>query len=289
VVVLEPGSFTMGSPPDERGRPYLNEGPPRTVSIAYRLAVGRTEVTRREFWAFVSSTGYRTEAERNVGAVGEVGCLMFQPRGAQWYARTSWLTHTFTQVEDHPAACVSWNDVQEYVKWLNKVSEVKGWRLLSEAEWEYAARAGTTTTFPWGDDWRRGQRCRFANWGDATARRALEGADELWPYVQDCHDGYSHAAPAGKFQPNRWGLHDMPGNVREWVQDCYDHDAYSGKAPSDGRAHEVSGCESRVVRGGSWIQFSLNSLSPASRDGHPVYWRFGHVGFRLARTVLQGP
>ena len=158
---------------------------------------------------------------------------------------------------NRPVINVSWDDVQSFIDWLNRKTG-GNYRLPSGAEWEYAARAGSATLYSWGDDIGH----NHANCDN------------------DCGDSYQYAAPAGSFRANAWGLHDMHGNVWEWVQDCW-NDSYEG-APSDGSAWESGDCGLRVFRGGSWFQ-EASLITSSIRDYGP---RFGHghlVGFRLAQ------
>jgi formylglycine-generating enzyme required for sulfatase activity len=274
-VLIQPGSFQMGSPSGEAGRDS-DEGPVRTVRIGYQLAVGKTLVTRGEFAAFVAATGYRSEAEQGDG------CTVWT--GSQWEhtAGRSWRGPGFEQGSDHPVVCVSWNDAQKYIEWLNGKSPVKGWRLLSEAEWEYAARAGTSTRYFWGDEGGNSQQCRFANGLDQSAKRSVPGASG-WD-VANCEDGHAYTAPVGRLQPNAWGLQDMAGNASQWTQDCYAQ-SYEG-APSNGQAVNPSSCSQRVLRGGSWIHFPQRLRSADRNWGSPDY-RFNFSGFRIARTVFR--
>ena len=155
-----------------------------------------------------------------------------------------------------PVENVSWHDIQEFIKRINR-RDGKRYRLPSEAEWEYAARAGTVTTYACGDD-----------------ESCLGNIAWYWS------NSGERTRPVGQKQPNRWGLHDMQGNVWEWVQDCY-HDSYNG-APSDGRARQDGACTFRVLRGGSWGS-KPRDLRSAYRDSYTPVYRFSDLGFRLAR------
>ena len=158
-----------------------------------------------------------------------------------------------------PVINVSWEDAQAYVSWLARKT-AKPYRLLSEAEWEYAARGGTTTRYPWGDD-------------PGTNRANFLGSGSKW-------SGGPRSAPVGSFAPNRFGLHDMIGNVFEWVQDCM-HRTYDG-APSDGSAWESGDCSLRVTRGGSFDLDDLEWLVRAAfRDGSRPDYRGANLGFRV--------
>jgi formylglycine-generating enzyme required for sulfatase activity len=172
-----------------------------------------------------------------------------------------------------PASCVSFVDAEAFAGWLSSKTG-SHYRLPSEAEWEYAARAGSRTLRPWGDDAESG--CDFANTYDlvAAARYRLG-----WPQA-GCRDGFADLAPVGQFGANAFGLHDMIGNVREWVQDCAT-DSYVGR-PRDARAWEwLGGCEERVQRGGSWITPPAESRS-AYRAAAPAAERASDTGFRVA-------
>ena len=277
LVVVVPGRFQMGSPASEAGR-AADESPVREVRIGYALAVGRHEVTRREFGRFVAATGYRTEAERDVGASG---CVVLSGSNWEYTAGRHWRSPGFEQGEDHPVVCVSWNDAQAYLRWLNEGMPGRGYRLLSEAEWEYVARAGRgTTRYPWGDDEGAWEQCAWSNGADATARTRVPGASG-WT-VPNCSDGHAYTAPVGSFRANAFGLHDLHGNAFEWVQDVW-HDNYAG-APSDGSAWMSGGDQSRrVLRGGSWGN-RPQSLRSAGRGGIPRDFRINYTGFRIART-----
>ena len=160
-----------------------------------------------------------------------------------------------------PVINVTWEDAKTYVAWLSKVSG-RPYRLLSEAEYEYAARGGSATAFPWGEDL-------------GTANANCDGCGSQW-------DGQK-SAPTGSFPANRFGLYDMVGNIGKWVEDC-DHEDYVG-APVDGSAWIIGGeCSRRVVRGGSWIS-APRSIRSASRDFRPFTGRNSFVGFRIARTL----
>ena len=217
MVVVAPGSYMMGSPASEAGR-YDDEGPVHRVTIGYTLAVGVYEVTFAEWDA----------------CVGAGGCGGHRPDDEGW-GRGS-----------RPVINVSWEDAREYVAWLSRESG-EAYRLPSEAEWEYAARAGTVTARYWGES-ESGQ-CGYGNGADAAYKTA--NPDIEWTTVS-CSDGYENTAPVGTFGSNAWGLYDVLGNVWEWTEDCW-HDRYAG-APADGSAWRSGGdCFLRVLRGGSWF------------------------------------
>jgi formylglycine-generating enzyme required for sulfatase activity len=160
---------------------------------------------------------------------------------------------------NRPVINVSRDDAQQYVAWFSKMTD-RPYRLLSEAEWEYVARAGTTTTYFWGDEIGKGH-------GNCT------GCGSQWD---------RQTSPVGSFQPNAFGLYDMVGDVWVWLQDCY-HENYVG-APTDGLPWTISDCSVSVVRGGSWID-DRRSLRSANRNPQSTGNRSSNVGFRLGRTL----
>ena len=270
LVSIAGGEFAMGSP-DGDSEAGPSERPQRVVRVK-PFALGKTEVTVAQWREFVRATGYQTLAERNVGAQG---CLTWGPDdGWVWRDGGSWREPGWTQKDDEPVVCISWVDAQAYVGWLDESSGVKGWRLPTEAEWEYAARAGSTTRRPWGDD---EVSCVFANGTDRT----IGPRGRTWTERALCKDGYWFAAPVGSFRSNAWGLHDMLGNVWEWVQDCLL--PYPG-APSDGSAHETDGCRGRVLRGGAWDE-PPEVLRSADRFVKAPGHRSANVGLRVARSI----
>lgn len=276
LVLVPPGSFEMGSPAGEQGQDD-DEGPVHTVRIPRMLAVGRYELTRREFARFAAATGYTTEAERNVGAQG---CRAWDASDGKWDWRAgrSWKNPGWAQQDNEPVVCVSWNDTQAYLQWLNGRVPGKGYRLLSEAEWEYVARAGSRTRYPWGDDAQSRQQCAFANGTDETQGPG----GQSWGDKSACKDGHWFTAPAGSYRPNAFGLYDMHGNAWEWVQDVW-HAQYNG-APADGSAWLQGGDPSqRVLRGGSWGSIP-RWLRSAVRGSFTPVIRNSITGFRVART-----
>ena len=265
LVVVPAGRFEMGSPEGEAGRSG-NEGPVHEVEISGAFAVGVHEVTRGEFGRFVRETGH-SPLDR---------CLTYEDAKWEWRTR-SWRTPGYAQTDGHPVVCVNWEDAREYVKWLRGRTG-QGYRLLSESEWEYVARAGAGTSRHWGDDASRA--CVYGNVGDRTLKETY--ADRP---VHECSDGHVHTSPVGSFEANGDGLHDVLGNVWEWVEDCW-HGGYGG-APVDGRAWLEEGggdCSRRVLRGGSWSS-SRGACVPRIAAGTPPEDRGNFVGFRVARTL----
>jgi formylglycine-generating enzyme required for sulfatase activity len=207
------------------------------VTIARAFALGKFEVTVDQFAAFVKETGYDTGSTCDIWKDGT------------WEERQgySWRNPGFAQGGSHPAACLSWDDAKAYLAWLSRKTG-KEYRLPTEAEWEYAARAGSGGKFHFGDD--VADYCRYGNGADQAARAEVPGAREKWT-VLACSDGHAYTARVGSFAANAFGIYDMLGNVFEWVEDCW-HDSYAG-APADGSAWVAAGdCAVRVQRGGAW-------------------------------------
>src|SRR5271157_5316966 len=233
MVVAPQGRFTMGSP-EGQGNDF--ERPTHEVTIAKPFAVGKFELTFDDLDA--------------CAAHGDC---------AQHVSDSGWGR------DRRPAINVNWNDAQTYVKWLSRIPG-KPYRLLSEAEYEYAARAGTETKYPWGDDIKLN--------GKAMAN--CKGCGSQW-------DG-KQTAPVGSFVANRFGLYDMVGNVFEWTADCW-HANYEG-APADGSAWTSGNCGVRVVRGGSWVDIP-DFLRSAARIGVFTDLRYHLLGFRVARMLTS--
>lgn len=254
MVVVPAGSFMMGTREAEEGR-YDTEGPQRQVTIGSPFAVGVYEVTFAEWDACVRGGGcggYRPDDEG-------------RGRGSR------------------PVVNVSWDDAQEYVRWLSRETG-EGYRLLTEAEWEYVARAGTATARHWGES--ESAQCRYENGFDLDGSRTDQGQgwmEEFQMVPVSCSDGFSEAAPVGSFEPNAFGLHDVLGNVSEWTEDCR-NDSYEG-APIDGRAWLSGDCSVRVLRGGSWSGIPRNVRS-GLRQAAPAWDRiYDSFGFRVARGI----
>ena len=284
MVVLPTGRFRMG---DLSGDGRSDEKPARTVTISRPIAMGKYEVTVGEFRRFVTATAYRTEAERNAG--GRQGCVTFEPMGRNEFDYTpgrAWSNPEYDIDENQPVTCVSWNDARRYIDWLNK--ETRGsYRLPSEAEWEYAARAGSSSRYHFGDD--ESQLCRYGNVADSTPLPDGKVLSDWVPWITpdggaaDCSDGAVYPTAVGRYVANPFGLHDMHGNVWEWGEDCW-HDDYEG-APLDGGAWTSGGdCAQRVLRGGAWDSL-LWSLRSARRWSRASSDRFGTIGFRLVRDL----
>ena len=244
MIALRGGSYRMGDLIGD-GQPY--ERPAHDVHLA-PFAIGRFEITNAE-WKVCVTAGACTES--HVAADEQHG--------------------------RYPVAGVSWPQARAYADWL-AARTGKPYRLPSEAEWEYAARAGEAGRYTWGGF--ESDSCSSVNLLDASGRRA----HPEWYWAERCDDRFPAAAPAGSFPPNAWGFHDMLGNVWEWVADCW-HADYSG-APADGSAWLAESCRKYVNRGGGWGN-NLRALRLSSRDGDPGASYSDGLGFRIARSMSR--
>ncbi|MGE3989250.1 formylglycine-generating enzyme family protein [Pseudorhodoplanes sp.] len=238
MVTIPAGSFTMGSPASEKGR-GSEEGPPRRVTFARPFAAGKFAITFDEWDA----------------CVADGGCNGYRPKDENWGRGKQ------------PVINVNWDDARAYVAWLSRRTG-KSYRLLTEAEWEYAARAGTTTPFSFGASVSTDQ----ANYnGDYTYGAGRKGVFR------------QRTVPVDSFQPNSFGLYQVHGNVWEWTEDCRNEN-YSG-VPTDGSAWTRGDCTRRVMRGGSWVNNPM-ALRSAIRVSGDTSHRFSDFGFRVARTLI---
>jgi formylglycine-generating enzyme required for sulfatase activity len=264
LVRIPVGKFLMGSPSDEKDR--LDDEFQHDVAITQPFYLGKHEVTIGQFKAFVQDAQYRTEAEKD----GKGGRAF---NGTEFVQKPefTWKNLHFNQSDDHPVVVVSWNDAVAFCDWLSK-KEGKTYRLPTEAEWEYACRAGTRTRFSTGD--KEDDLKAVGNIADAALKRKWLAV--TWATSWD--DGYPFTAPVGKFQANAFGLHDMHGNAWEWCADWYGEDYY-GKGPRQDPQGPASGKE-RIARGGAWSTQPKFCRS-AFRDWHEPGYRSDCVGFRV--------
>ncbi len=281
MVEIPPGRFMMGIPPAESKREDAtgidNWARPRhEVTIARPFWLGRYPVTRGEYAAFVAATDRPTPDKAWTTEPDDKG----EWRGAEREGR-NWRNPSFAQTDRDPVVCVSHADATDYIAWINtrRNPDTEPYRLPSEAEWEYAARAGTETARFWGDG--RDRTCRFANVADRSLMTALNRPFDNERFF-DGDDFYAFTAPVGSFLPNPFGLSDMLGNVWERTADSW-HDDYKG-APSDGAVWTTGGnAASRVLRGGSWFS-NPRIVRAGFRDRVGGGDRSNGAGFRLART-----
>jgi sulfatase modifying factor 1 len=274
-VEIPGGEFWMGleMPPDEAAARfggaadwYVNEQPRHRVRLTRGFWLGMTHVTRGQFARFVSESGYVTEAEKE-GFAQTWNGMKFEKTAGR-----CWRDVGFEQTDDHPAVCVSYADATAFCEWLS-AWERKRCRLPSEAEWEYAYRAGTAGAYPWGDD---------PNAGGGWANAADQTAKETYPEwnVFGWADGFVFTSPVGTFRPNAWGLFDMAGNAWEWCADWFGvygaEDVVDPTGPATG--------EKRVLRGGSWFGAPL-SCRAAYRSRVKENYRGSNAGFRVAMDL----
>ncbi len=267
------GTFLMGNADDADAS---RERPAHRVTAPAFIA-GKREVTVGQFRRFAEATGYLTEAERDVLFQGcfDSGMEKITPG-------RSWRDPGYPIEDDRPVTCVSWNDAQAFIAWITEQTG-RQFRLLTEAEWEYAARAGNAATYYFGNRARR--LCRHANVMDRS--RAAHGRmSKGWenPAVR-CDDGAFFPTTTGSYPPNGFGLHDMYGNAGEWVQDCW-NDNYEG-APGDGGAWEIGDCRVRIIRGGGYSSL-LPYVNSTGRSPLIDQGRTDALGFRLARDLEPG-
>jgi formylglycine-generating enzyme required for sulfatase activity len=261
MVGIPAGSFTMGSPPEEAGR-FDTEGPTHKVSVK-AFALGKFNVTSKEFLTFLKESGYQP------APCNPILRLMWRsPGGGIAYAPYD------AEPPRRPAVCLDWKDARAYVAWLNARARMAHpelaarsgpYRLPSESEWEYAARAGTTTARWWGDAIGAGN-ANCNGFGSKFDYRLLADADS--------------------FAPNPFGLYGMLGNAWQWTEDCW-HESYSG-APSDGSAWMTDGCTKHVLRGGSWDNVPIFIRSATRSGSGPDGGEFDYsslAGFRVARDL----
>jgi formylglycine-generating enzyme required for sulfatase activity len=237
MVVIPAGNFLMGSPQNEPRREAV-EGPQHRVTISHPFAVGRFAVTFEE-WDICVADG---------------GCNAYRPWDNGWGRGK------------RPVISVSWQDAKSYTAWLSQRTG-KQYRLMSEAEREYVARAGTTSPF-----W----------WGTSVSRRNANYDDKAMKDKPTNVSSGQKTMPVDSYQPNPWGLYQVSGNIWEWVEDCMNN-GYAG-APANGSAWITGNCEKRVLRGGSWIS-DASLVRSAGRYGVQADGRVGNVGFRVARAL----
>jgi formylglycine-generating enzyme required for sulfatase activity len=271
MVRVPPGTFLMGTPGADAANPATRaESQAVVVRIPRAFAIGRREVTRAEFRAFVADTEHEMRGACRswsdpLGRFADDRARTWENPGRPREPR-----------DDHPVTCVSWDDARAYAQWLARRTG-KPYRLPSEAEWEYAARAGAATLRPWGDAAADG--CGYANAYDLSTREQYVLG---WEAAR-CRDGYADVAPTASLRPNAFGLYDMLGNVWEWVEDCAT-DSYVGR-PRDARAWTwIGGCTRRIQRGGGWVT-PPERVRSAFRADADARERADYLGFRVAMDL----
>ncbi|MEL6568303.1 MAG: SUMF1/EgtB/PvdO family nonheme iron enzyme [Pseudomonadota bacterium] len=256
MAVIPPGAFTMG------GGPWGDSYPIREVQISYDFAISKYEITRAQFEEFIVQTDYRPTDQCVLdGYVNPQDGFRFDNLG-------------FEQGDGHPVVCVTWNDALAYVDWLSEKTGFS-YRLPSEAEWEYSARAGTDTDYFFGND--VNDICEYANGDDSPSPPRYTFRNLV------CDDGFEATAPVGSYAPNKFGLFDILGNAAEWTADCY-RSSYSTAASTDGAVWETPNCRWRSIRGGAYTDPEVG-LGVATRKKAGVQDAYNYVGFRVARAL----
>ncbi len=272
-VVILAGSFMMGSSAFEDGRKD-NEGPQHRVTFRRGFAIGQHEVSVAQFREFTERTGYRTDAERAGWSTvyDHYSGRLTRKDKVDWEMNYEGRK----AVEDHPVVHVSWNDAKAYVDWLARGTG-KAYRLPSEAEFEYTMRGGKSSLYWWGN----GSPSRVVEnlTGEGDSSRSRRNWSTFFAGYTDNHWG---PAPVGSFEVSPYGVHDIAGNVGEWVRDCW-HGTYI-RAPSDGTSWINPGCKLRVIRGGYWAS-SPDQTRPAFRFSSQPDRRDARIGFRIARDL----
>jgi formylglycine-generating enzyme required for sulfatase activity len=267
LALIPAGTFWMGLPDEDADD---DQKPQHEVRIS-AFYLGLTEVTRGQFRGFVHETGYKTDAEKD----GKGGSgWSEEKKNFEQAPNYAWLNPGFEQTDEHPVVNVTWNDAVAFCEWLTRV-EGQTYRLPTEAEWEYACRARTTTKYFSGDD--PESLATVANIADGTAKTKFPD----WNWAIAARDGFVYTAPSAQFRPNAFGLYDMHGNVWEWCRDGYDAEYYKRSPKEDPPG--PSQAELRVFRGGGWFCHPHSGYSAGRGRSKPGY-RCADVGFRVARV-----
>ena len=283
-IQIQPGCFQMGSDLREVGRGNDERLHDSCINNAYELAIH--EVTIGQFRAFTKATNYKTDAEKNIG---DSGCWALDPENIEesWAYQpwASWQNpyKKYTVDDSHPVSCVSPNDVNQYIAWINSIADTN-YRLPTESEWEFAVRGrGTTSTYFWGNV--AAQACEYSNVADQTNNLSLTGkagSGSPWPSSHNCIDNHVYASPVGSYKPSFNGLYDMIGNV--WEMTCSQYSGSYGDMESDCATIADDEEPTLTDKGGSWESNPAFSRS-ATRGQIPFFERGSNIGFRLAKTV----
>ena len=274
LVLIRAGNFRMGSPDSDKDA-RADEKPQHRVRIKNPFYLGKFEVTRGEFRKFVTATKYRTDAEKD----GQGGWGISDKNGGEYAHKPefTWRNAGFEQTDEHPVVNVSWNDAVAFCQWLSK-TEGKTYRLPTEAEWEWSCRAGAIERWNCGD--KEEDLKGSANVADASLKAKWAAAN----WAMNWDDGSPFTSVVGKYKANKFGLHDMHGNVREWCSDWYDAEYYARLPITDPQGPETGSL--RVYRGGSWLDRPVNCRS-ARRDSDSPSHRTSYLGFRLALSTKE--
>ncbi len=290
LTLIPAGEFVMGSaePADAevaffektydevlRADLFKDEHPRHRVRITRPFYLGTYHVTLGQFRQFVRDSGYKTDAEKDKMGWG----WDLDKMRSGYNAKYSWRNAGFEQTDEHPVVNVSWNDAVAFCMWLSR-KEGRTYRLPTEAEWEYACRAGTTTRYYSGDD--PETLAKVANVADATLTAKLPD----WGPAIKASDGYVFTAPVGKFKPNAFGLYDMHGNAWQWCADWFAAEYYAASPADDPTGPDSGNC--RVSRGGSWCDWPSEACS-TTRVANTPERGDDRFGFRVARAAEELP
>lgn len=279
LVVLPAGSFLMGGTEQEHVALQVDdyraewESPRHAVTIERPFAIASTEVTVSDFGRFLQDTGYQVSA----GCFGFPGYpAMSDPNYTMDFQDWSWSYPGFAQGPDEPVVCVTRGDAQAFAQWLSGKTGAS-YRLPTEAEWEYAARAGTQSPYYWGDSIAQG--CAYA----AIYDQSTDAATGFGFIAAPCDSGVPYTAPVGSFLPNNWGLYDMTGNAREWVADAWEDSYLTG--PSTQAARTAGVAQFPVLRGGAWNYMPQNLRIAYRSAYYSLELKANMWGFRLVRDL----
>lgn len=279
MLAVPKGAFQMGGTVEEHIALKVDnyradwESPRHTVEITHPFAIAKTEVTVGNYREFINQTNHITAQ----GCLGFPGYpVMDNPEYVIFQHDLSWQNPGFPQTEQSPVTCVTRNDAEAYAKWLSIKSDAT-YRLPSEAEWEYAARAGTVTPYFWGNNIEDG--CQYAAVYDLSTDKATGFRFK----IASCDDVTPYTAKVGSFQPNPWGLYDMTGNAREWVSDAWESSYVTGPLTEQSRQQGVS--QFPVLRGGAWNYMPQNQRIAYRSAYYSLYMRSNMWGFRLVREM----
>lgn len=267
MVALPQASYLMGDL-SKTGR--KNEQPVREIKIDKPISISKYPVTIAEFRLFITESGYKTEAELSQGCWN-----LRQDMSLGWVESDYWDNTRMNQTENHPVVCVSLNDAIAYTEWLSEKTKLR-YRIPTEAEWEFSARAGSSKKYIFGDT-AEGV-CDAMNWSDDKMTIMWGGTEELMV----CDDGYLFTSPVGSFPPNNFGLYDIYGNVWEWTIDCYQDDMNAVIIGQ--RTHSNHGCNKHPLRGASFSA-SLKGTTASYRISDEPYNRTADYGFRIVRDM----
>lgn len=276
MIAVPAGKYMMGATEEEfkgvmnKYKDTYQYETPRHLASVNAFLLAKYDVTRKEFSVFAKETGFQGK-----------GCRVVKGHDFTDDPSADWGNPGFKQTDQDPVVCVSWNDAHKFIDWLNSKSRGSSrlkYRLPTETEWEYAARAGTTTAAYWGSD--RQNQCKYENAYDRSASvLGLDVIDHEHPFA-DCADGFVETSPVGSFQSNPWGFADILGDVSQWMEDCPEP-GYSTLPSVPPRSNSVFCRDTAALRGASWASVPM-MVRAAFRGGGDVKFRESATGFRLA-------